>query len=210
MSHTFAITKTAEAVPGKGWLVRMAAIAETPDRAGVFVLKETDGSEPLFQTVADPCLMAEFPLGEPEWPGHFYRTAEVEVLLPSLAEREAFERKIAVAAEALRRNLAIVNDDSLLETTEHAIRGHVVRLSVTGGSWAYKRLSLDLDGQRRLIMHPSKSMGKLFTGVVPFGEESDLGHRRSKAGWLADSVELVTYASLAGRLADRLLRDLRG
>lgn len=216
--HTVTVERTIEKIPGGGCLLTLAATAAGGFAdSGVFILRDVRTmlnarDIPSFETIADPCLLSELTLDEPEWPGHFYRASEVQLQFPSQGECATFLLKMDSALASLCKNMDVVTDDSNLVTEERVIDGHTVVLKTTKGNGAYRKVVILLDtDDKQLIMEDGGAAGTLFKDICPFNDISSLGEvPDAPEGWRTHTVALITYAGTVDLLKAGVLNKLQG
>lgn len=210
--HSISVTSSTEKT-ATGCVLSLTATAVGFTDSGVFVLKEGRSmanalDTPQFYTVATPCLLAEFPLDEPEFTGNFYRTSEVQLPFPSVKDASAFVDKVNEATGKLCRNMDAVTDDDLLEEETHDVDGHEVTLRITKGNVPYKRFIIELEELDYQLMFSGDETAPIFYDILPFSQTDTFGSTDAGAGWLDTRVELITYASLVNKLRDAVLSKL--
>lgn len=201
--HSADLATTIEDLPGGGCLVSLAinSVVDFEDTA-LFVLREgrdmlNNPTDPIFETVATPCLLAEYPTGAAEWPGGFLRVAQVSVKLPNRTEVTAFLDKVTDRLTSLGKYMDVITDENRLQEETVTVLGHPVTFRWTATSIPFKRMVISLQaGDEQLVMRDGGLMGALFVDVCPFQDVSPWGTVPwTDECWRVNEVALTTYAS---------------
>lgn len=201
--HSADLATTIEDLPGGGCLVSLAInnVVDFEDTA-LFVLREgrdmlNNPTDPIFETVATPCLLAEYPTGAAEWPGGFLRVAQVSVKLPNRTEVTAFLDKVTDRLTSLGKYMDVITDENRLQEETVTVLGHPVTFRWTATSIPFKRMVISLQaGDEQLVMRDGGLMGALFVDVCPFQDVSLWGTVPwTDECWRVNEVALTTYAS---------------
>lgn len=201
--HSADLATTIEDLPGGGCLVSLAinSVVDFEDTA-LFVLREgrdmlNNPTDPIFETVATPCLLAEYPAGAAEWPGGFLRVAQVSVKLDNRTEVTAFLGKITDRLTSLGKYMDVITDENRLQAETVTVLNHPVTFQWTATSIPFKRMVITLQaGDEQLVMRDGGLMGALFVDVCPFQDVSPWGTVPwTDECWRANEVTLTTYAS---------------
>lgn len=216
MPYSVTITKEMEKTAGGGCTALLTALASDAFAdSGMFILQDGrtmlhDKDTPLFYTVANPCLLAEFPLDAPEWAGHFYRTDTVQLTFPTIKEYDVFTKKLDAYIALLCAHMTIVADDDCLGREEYTVDEHPIVLKVTKNPIPYRRFIIELEEpDKQLIVRDGGSVGILFEDICPFSEISALGEVTSEDGWRTNTIDLIAYSSTVSELRNAVLARLR-